>query len=321
MSAKTAKSTNVVLTDKFKKELEKFFEWAAVSEYIIKDINNDQHEWNMKLLNKFEEPGRNKLEAYIKALFAKYTISMNEMDIEDAKLLAKEFKEKGDKVKKASKKETTENEEKPKKSEKAKTTKKSKEVESEAEVEVEESVKLDMSLDTSETFNVDTLEFWTSELVQVFGKPKKTGGKDDEHTWEWKVEVNGQPFSIYDWNENGDSFDEATWYLGATSDNKKNIKTLVKYIESWFDAPSDVEAEVEGKPKKETKKVEKVEKAEKPKKETKKAVKKVVEVKEEIKEVQEIEDEKKVDMEELFGSDSDMDDDIELDLNDIEDDE
>lgn len=317
MSAKTAtKSANVVLTDKFKKELEKFFEWAAVSEYIIKDINNDQHEWSMNLLNKFEEPGRNKLEAYIKALFAKYTISMNEMDIEDAKLLAKEFKDKGDKVKKASKKETTENEEKPKKSEKAKTTKKSKEVESDVEVD-EEAVKLDMSLDTSETFNVDTLEFWTSELVQVFGKPKKTGGKDDEHTWEWKIEVNGQPFSIYDWNENGESFDEATWYLGATSENKKNIKTLVKYIESWFDAPSDVEEEaVEVKPKKETKK--KAEKVEKPKKETKKTVKKVEEVKEEIKE---IEDEKKVDMEELFGSDSDMDDDIELDLNDIEDDE
>lgn len=309
MSAKIATSTSVAITEKFKKELEKFFEWAAVSDYIIKDINNDQHEWSMKLLNKFEEPGRNKLEAYIKALFAKYTISMGDMDIEDAKLLAKEFKEKGENSKKTKTKEPKEsNEEKPKKSEKAKTTKKSKEVESDVEsVEVEESVKLDMSLDTSETFNVDTLEFWTSELVQVFGKPKKTGGKDDEHTWEWKVEVNGEPFTIYDWNENGDSFDEATWYLGATSENKKNIKTLVKYIESWFDAPEVEEAEI--KPKKETKKKTKVEK---PKKE----IKKIVE------EVKEEKIEEKVDMEELFGSDSDLDnDDIELDLDDIEDDE
>ena len=281
MSAKVATASSVVLTDKFKKELEKFFSWAVNSEYIIKDINDEQHEWSTKLLNKFEEPGRNKLEAYIKALFAKYTISLNDMDIEDAKLLAKEFKEKGEKVKK--------------------TTKKSKEVES--DVEVDESVKLDMSLDTSETFNVDTLEFWTSELIQVFGKPKKTGGKDDEHTWEWKLEVNGEPFTIYDWNENGESFDEATWYLGATSDNKKNTKTLVKYIESWFDAPEEVEVEV--KPKKETKK-----KVEKPKKETKKIVE----------EVKEEKIEEKVDMEELFGSDSDLDnDDIELDLDDIED--
>lgn len=316
MSAKVSTATSVVLTDKFKKELEKFFSWAVNAEYIIKDINDEQHEWSIKLLNKFEEPGRNKLEAYIKGLFAKYTISLNDMDIEDAKLLAKEFKEKGEKVKKTTKKSEDAEVEKPKKTTKKseeaevekpkKTTKKSKEVES--DVEVDESVKLDMSLDTSETFNVDTLEFWTSELIQVFGKPKKTGGKDDEHTWEWKLEVNGEPFTIYDWNENGESFDEATWYLGATSDNKKNIKTLVKYIESWFDAPEELEAEVEVKPKKETKK--KVEKAEKPKKETKKIVE----------EVKEEKIEEKVDMEELFGSDSDLDnDDIELDLDDIED--
>ena len=298
MSAKVSTAKSVVLTDKFKKELEKFFSWAVNSEYIIKDINDEQHEWSLKLLNKFEEPGRNKLEAYIKALFAKYTITLNDMDIEDAKLLAKEFKEKGEKVKKTTKKSEEAELEKPKKTTKKseeaevenpkKTTKKSKEVES--DVELDESVKLDMSLDTSETFNVDTLEFWTSELIQVFGKPKKTGGKDDEHTWEWKLEVNGEPFTIYDWNENDESFDEATWYLGATSDNKKNTKTLVKYIESWFDAPEEVEV----KPKKETKK-------------------KVEEVKEE-------KIEEKVDMEELFGSDSDLDnDDIELDLDDIED--
>jgi hypothetical protein len=342
MSAKIAQTASaIVLTDKFVKELEKFFEWAIESEYLIKDINSDQHEWSIKLLTKFEEPGRNKLEAYIKALFAKYTISLNEMDIEDAKLLAKEFKDKGGKASKKS--QAVDAEEKPKKSEKAKTTKKSKvevkevveevvekveEVESENEVE---NVKLDMSLDTSETFNVDTLEFWTSELVEVFGKPKKTGGKDDEHTWEWKIEVNSAPFTIYDWNENGDNFEDTTWYLGATSENKKNIKTLISYIESWF----EVEAEVE-KPKKKvtTTEVEKPKKkvttteVEKPKKETKKKVEKPKKVKEvievkEIEVIEVIEVEEKVDMDELFGDDSDIDtnDDIELDLDDIEDDE
>lgn len=291
MSAKIAKSATVVLTDKFKKELEKFFEWAVMSEYIIKDINNEQQEWSMKLLNKFEEPGRNKLEAYIKALFAKYTISIGEMDIEDAKLLAKEFKEKPKKSEK----------EKPKKSEKAKTTKKlpTEDVTvpwgyEDTSILDAESIKLDMSLDTSETFNVDTLEFWTSELVQVFGKPKKTGGKDHEHTWEWKVEVNGQPFTIYDWNENGDSFEEATWYLGSTSENKKNIKALNSYIESWFVEETPVVKEVKPKTKKEVK----------------------------PKEVEEIVEEKKVSMEDLFGDDSDMDnDEVELNLEDIEDDE
>lgn len=293
MSAKIAQTATIALTDKFIKEVEKFFEWANESEYLIKDINNDQHEWSIKLLSKFEEPGRNKLEAYIKALFAKYTISINEMDIEDAKLLAKEFKDKGGKTSKKSKVDT---EEKPKKS---KTTKKAKvneelpvelPVELEVEEVLDEDVKLDMSLDTSETFNVDTLEFWTSDLVQVFGKPKKTGTKDDEHTWEWKIEVNGSPFSIYDWKENSESFDESTWYLGATSETKKNIKTLISYIESWFEA--EVESEVE-KPKKQIEK--------KPKKEQKEV-------------------EKKISMDELFGEDSDNDD-IELDLDDIEDDE
>ena len=318
MSAKIAKSTAIVLTDKFKKELEKFFSWAITSEYLIKDINNEQHEWSVKLLTKFEEPGRNKLEAYIKALFTKYTISLNDMDIEDAKLLAKEFKEKGETSKKASKKVDDSETEKPKKKTtkksesveeveveekpKKKTTKKSESVE---EVEVEESnIKLDMSLDTSECYNVDTLEFWTSELTQVFGKPKKTGGKDSEHTWEWKVEVNGEPFTIYDWNENGDSFDDTTWYLGATSDNKKNIKALISYIESWFDAPEEVEVKVE--PKKETK--------------TKSKAKKEI-----VKEIEEIEEEEikeeKVDMDELFGPSDDEDGELELDLDDIEDDE
>jgi hypothetical protein len=331
MSAKVATATSVVLTDKFKKELDKFFSWAITSEYIIKDINDEQHEWSIKLLTKFEEPGRNKLEAYIKSLFAKYTISINDMDIEDAKLLAKEFKEKGETSKKASKKADDSETEKPKK----KTTKKSDEVEEKPkkkttkkakiddeseteekpkkktkkseevkEVEPEESnIKLDMSLDTTECYNVDTLEFWTSELTQVFGKPKKTGGKDSEHTWEWKVEVNGQPFTIYDWNENGESFDDTTWYLGATSDNKKNIKSLISYIESWFDAPEEVEVKVESK--KETKTKSKAKKE---------IVKEIEEIKEEIKE-------EKIDMDELFGPSDDEDGELELDLDDIEDDE
>lgn len=335
MSAKISQTaTAIVLTDKFVKELEKFFEWAIESEYLIKDINNEQNEWSIKLLTKFEEPGRNKLEAYIKALFAKYTISLNKMDIEDAKLLAKEFKDKGGKTSKKSK--AVDAEENPKKSEKAKTTKKSKveevvekveEVESENEVE---NVKLDMSLDTSETFNVDTLEFWTSELIQVFGKPKKTGGKDSEHTWEWKIEVNGDPFSIYDWNENSDSFEDTTWYVGATSENKKNIKTLVSYIESWFESEVEVEVEVEPLKKEIKKKVVKPiesEVVETTKKEVKKKDAKRIESKEVKKkdakpiesEVVEEVVEDKIDMDELFGDDSDID--IELDLNDIEDDE
>ena len=301
--SKTASS--VVVTDKFKKELENFFEWASVCGYKIKDINDEIHEWSMKLMTKFEEPSRNKLEAYIKGLFAKYTISLNECDIEDAKLLAKEFKEKP--KKKSSKKATSdvEVEEKPKKKSSKKATsdvekpkkKSSKKATSDVELEVEGNIKLDMTLDTSETYNIDTLEFWTEELIQVFGKPKKTGKSGDEHTWEWKIEVNGEPYTIYDWNENGDSFEETTWYLGGMSENKKNIKELNKYIEGFF------MEEQEQEQKKQVKKRSKKEK-----------VVEEVEVKEEVEEVEVEVGE--VDHKELFGDD---DDEIELDLDDIED--
>jgi superfamily II DNA/RNA helicase len=242
MSATTASSVSVVLSDKFKKELEKFLSWASES-YTIKDINNNEKEWSVALLTKFEEPGRNKLEAYIKSLLQTYIISIGEMDIEDAKLLAKEFKEKSGKSKKSEASESSEKEtktketktkktsEKPKKEVKekeTKTTKKSKSVS-------EPSVRLDMSLDTSETYNVETLDFWTEELTKVFGEPKETGSEDEDHTWEWKVEVDGDIYSIYNWNEYGESYEDATWYLGSTVENKKTIKVLNDYIWSLLD--------------------------------------------------------------------------------------
>lgn len=229
MSATTASSVSVVLSDKFKKELEKFLSWASES-YTIKDIDNNEKEWSTALLTKFEEPGRNKLEAYIKALLQNYIISVGDMDIEDAKLLAKEFKEKSGKPKKS---ESESSETKTKKSKTEKPKKETKTMKS-SETETECNVRLDMSLDTSETYNVETLDFWTQELVKVFGEPKKTGSEDDEHTWEWKLEVGGDIYSIYNWNEYGESYEEATWYLGSTVENKKTIKVLNDYIWSML---------------------------------------------------------------------------------------
>jgi len=271
MSASMSVSKSVVLSEKFKKEVEKFFEWMDKCGYIIKDINDNEQVWSLNLLNKFDEPGRNKLEAYIKVLFSKYTITYNEMDIEDAKLLAKEFKEKGQDMKSN------------KKVDKKNNKKKDEKVDDKKCVSmVEENVKLNMLLDTSECYNVDTLEYWTSELIEVFGEPEKTGGEDMEHTWEWKIEVNGVPYTIYNWNEDNEPFDNMTWYLGAISDDEKNIKVLIDYINSWFYDESI-----------ETKKV---------------IMNNNVEVKENVK------SSIKINMDELFG-----DSDDELSLNDIED--
>ena len=288
MSANVSTASSIVLSDKFKKELEKFFSWANEL-YSIKDINDKEKEWSFSLLKTFEEPGRNKLEAYLKEILKNYVISINDTDIEDAKLLAKEFKEKA--TKKATKKTESESEEKPKKA-----TKKSKKVTEEIESESEEKpkkakvkatkkekseVKLDMSLDTSETYNVDTLDFWTDELESVFGKPKKTGSDEEEHTWEWKLDVNGDVYSIYNWNEYEESYEETTWYLGSTVENKKTVKALNDYIWGFLDK---VEQDQED-----------------------------TEVNEDEKQV-----EKSPTIEELFGEDSD-DDDVEIDLDGIDD--
>lgn len=51
------------LTEKCKKEIEKFCEWAKKKNYIIKG-----EVWSLELLEDFEEPSRNKLEMYIKGL-------------------------------------------------------------------------------------------------------------------------------------------------------------------------------------------------------------------------------------------------------------
>ena len=252
MSVKVVKSS-VEFTEKFSKEVEKFFEWSIKNEYVIKDINDEEQVWCLKLLSRFVEPSRNKLENYIKELFAHYSISVNDECIEDAKLLAREFKESVKNVKKSkSKKSDNESVEgivvksKSKKSVESDKgsvegsvvkSKLKKSVESVEEKPV--SININMSLDTSETFNVETLEYWTRDLVEAFGQPKKTGGKECDHTWEWKLEVNNEMFTIYDWNENNSSLKDSTWYLGAMSDDKKNIKAMKKYIESLKDVEEE----------------------------------------------------------------------------------
>ena len=207
-----------MLSEKFNKELDKFYEWMIESDYMIRDVNDVEYEWNIKLLEEFEEPGRNKLEAYIKGLLGMYSISINGMDVNDAKLLSKKFKDRKE-TKKETKKETN------------------KEMS-----DIESSIRLDMSLDNSDCYYISTLENWSSELVKVFGMPRSVKGK--EHKWEWIVEVNGYVHVIYDWNYNNVSFDEVTWcvdgYNGCDIDYKKNMKVLNEYISSMLEVEMKV---------------------------------------------------------------------------------
>jgi hypothetical protein len=78
------------------------------------------------------------------------------------------------------------------------------------------------NLDTSDVSWVNTLDFTTDEIKSVFGEPLENGTDEDEHTFEWKIEVNGQPLSIYDWGT------DTEWHVGCT--NKKQFNVLVNYI-------------------------------------------------------------------------------------------
>jgi hypothetical protein len=234
------KSVSIVLTEKFNKEMEKFFEWASKNNYIIRDIDDEECEWSIELLSEFKEPSRNKLEMYIKSLFDKYTIMTDNNEINDAKLLSKEFKEfkpvkKSKKEEALTKKEKVVKEKKEKvvKEKKEKVVKEKKEELVKEKKEEEDDIKLDMSLDTSDTFYLDTLGYSSLELTSVFGKPKQTGKKDEEHVYEWKLEVNDNVYTIYDW-ENEENFENTKWHLGGINESKNNIKALYKYIDSMI---------------------------------------------------------------------------------------
>ena len=239
MSIKIAKSEkkSIVekLTDKFEKDVERFFTWTVKKEYELKDSNEESIEWSLDLLKTidFKEPSRNKLESLIKSIRETYNIFLNKIEIDDAKLMSKDFKEspiekspkkiKEVKPKKKSiKKVESENENEEVKPKKKSTKKVDKD-------EIDQ-VKLDMTIDTENTFWLDTLEYWTKDLIKVFGKPKKTGSDENDHLYEWKIQVNNTVYAIYDWH-NKEKLEDITWHLGTSEENEDDYKVLIKYID------------------------------------------------------------------------------------------
>jgi hypothetical protein len=80
------------ISEKFAKDLDKFNEWLETNGYVIKRGEMEK-QWGLNLLENFKEQGRNKLEHYVKELMKQYTISREDDEVEDYKLLVKEFKE------------------------------------------------------------------------------------------------------------------------------------------------------------------------------------------------------------------------------------
>ncbi len=196
------------LSEKFAVIIEKFLIWTDENDYSLfsKDCNS-KVEWDTGLLSDFKEPGRNKLETFVKKLSKEYVLTKDNEAILDIKMMVNNFKQYKPKIVK----------EKKKRVQKEKSDKK-------------ESIYIDFDVNTNESYNIDTLEYFTNELIKVFGKPKEI--KDTDSKYEWKLKVNDNTYSIYDWIENGENFDEATWYLAGFDENKKDIDELYKYIDT-----------------------------------------------------------------------------------------
>ncbi len=232
----SAKSITMNLSTKFEKELCKFIAWVEKTDYKVSDIvDGSEIEWENANIVNFEEPGRNKLETYIKELMKVYFVSKRGEEINDIKLMTKEFREYKPKrsidIESEKKKKTvTKNEKTVTKNEKTvtkneKTVKKLKNVE-DIEVVVSE------SFDTSGTWYLQTLSESTQDLVSIFGNPIKNVKKDD-YEYEWKIMVGEKIFSIYNWlNYDNEfyEFQDNEWYLAGIDEKSKEEKHLMNYI-------------------------------------------------------------------------------------------
>jgi len=227
--------SGIILSEKFEKELVKFIAWLPTTDYKIKDIvDNSELEWKDSVLTNFEEPGRNKLESYIREMSKGYFITKGEQEVNDVKFMANEFRTA--KVKNTKTQKNTKDTKITKITKNAKpeqTQKNAKPEETQKNAKPEETFKISVGdFDTSETFNLDTLDCYTKDLINLFGQPMFF--KDEtEFQYEWRLVVGTKVFSIYNWkNDTGcfDNFEDCEWYLGGTEENTKEQPFLKKYI-------------------------------------------------------------------------------------------
>lgn len=80
-------------------------------------------------------------------------------------------------------------------------------------------------IDTSDTGYLISLEVSEDKLVKAFGNPVYNTVKDDSWSKEWKILINGHPYSIYDWKNGND------WHLAGEKKNKKDMTLLERHLE------------------------------------------------------------------------------------------
>lgn len=199
-------SVNTVISDKFKKELVKFFEWVEHANYTVSK-NGEECDWSLNLVQNYQEPGRYKLIVFIEEILKNYQINLDDTKIIDAKQMATNFKNyKPVKVKSPRKSSVKSSSPNPRKQRHTST------------------LVHDITLDSSCNGMLSELEFTTQQLENIFGcKAVFTGNQFTDHRYEWKFTFNDIVYSIYDWAYHDDTFDEYIdndWFLGGDSENE-----------------------------------------------------------------------------------------------------
>lgn len=79
-------------------------------------------------------------------------------------------------------------------------------------------------IDTSDTGYLITLDVSEEKLVKAFGNPVYNTVKGQDWSKEWKILINGHPYSIYDWKNGND------WHLAGEKKNKKDTTLLEQHL-------------------------------------------------------------------------------------------
>jgi hypothetical protein len=220
-------------SERFANDLEKFVVWMSSNNCIIADVvTGEPIEWNENLIE-FEEPGRNKLECYVKELMKNYSVVVNNEEVDDIKTMIRNFRE--NKPKKINNKKEN------KKTEIKQITKTEDDI---SKKEIKQIV-VSSDINTEDVYYIDTLEFSTEELVNIFGDPLSNGTLATKHQYEWKIRVITEEevriYSIYNWmdkNKNFKDYLDNEWHLGTEKEcpeNPKNgcecqIKKIIEYL-------------------------------------------------------------------------------------------
>jgi hypothetical protein len=225
-------ASELKLSENFKQDFEKFLLWVVENNYKLRDlVTGEEVEWNEELLQGFNEPGRNKLETFVKELTKRYFLVQSVHKVDEYKIMDEIKNQEVDDIKSMIK-QFKEN--KPRKVTKRKV--KDENTENKKQKKTKEQVKVDFDIDTSKTHYLVGLPYSTQQLINALGEPRKTGNVEnsDKHEYEWKVKVGSNVFSIYNWMNTQKKFplfEDNEWHLGGKTHNKKKIELLCNYID------------------------------------------------------------------------------------------